>query len=60
MSIGFIFWLLMIIWAIFGLIWRWPGTAARVGVYGPVGDWLLIFILFFLLGWRNFGFVIHQ
>lgn len=53
MSIGTVFWMLMIIWLVFG----WWSTPAgdRIG-WGRVG---LIFVLLFLLGWKEFGFVIH-
>ncbi len=54
MSIGFIFWLLMIIWAVFGF----PGNT-WAGAWGPRVGWGLGFILFFLLGWHDFGFVVH-
>lgn len=52
MSIGFIFWLLMILWAVFG-IWRAGGDRYAIG--GNV----LLFVLLFLLGWRVFGFIVH-
>lgn len=52
MSIGFIFWLLMLLWLIFG-IWRAGGDRYAIG--GSI----LQFILLFLLGWKVFGFVIQ-
>lgn len=55
MSIGTIFWVLMIIWFIFGWIYENP----QWGPYGRHGYHLLVFILLFLLGWHDFGFVIH-
>jgi hypothetical protein len=61
MTIGFLFWLLMLLWLIFGLYWTWP-TSPQPGTwapYGPFGSSLLLFILLFLLGWKNFGFPIH-
>jgi hypothetical protein len=54
MSIGFVFWLLMLLW-LFQWLWGRPWTA---GGYGWGGD-LLMFALFFLLGWKAFGFMIH-
>ncbi len=53
MSIGFIFWLLMILWLIFGFIYlrgadKWP-FAAGSG---------FMFVLLFLLGWKVFGWPI--
>lgn len=55
MSIGFIFWLLMILWLLFGIVWRAEIPGGRVGWAGG----MFAFILFFLLGWKVFGFVIH-
>jgi hypothetical protein len=55
MSIGFAFWMLMILWLIFGFF-SWRGY---VGAYGWVGNTLLLFILFALLGWHDFGPPIH-
>jgi hypothetical protein len=57
-TIGFVFWLLMILWLIFGLYWNWPADRTGRG-FAPVGGNLLLFILLFLLGWRMFGFPIQ-
>ncbi len=57
MSIGLLFWILMILWVIFGAWYR--STPAAFGPYGWAGDWLLLFVLFALLGWRVFGPVLH-
>jgi hypothetical protein len=59
MSIGFLFWLLMIIWFVFGLYWQWPPAGAQGPAFGPIGGSVLLFILLFLLGWKEFGFPIH-
>jgi uncharacterized RDD family membrane protein YckC len=60
MTIGFVFWLLMILWLVFGLYWTWPqGGNSGPRAFGPVGGNLLLFILLFLLGWRVFGFIIQ-
>lgn len=56
MSIGFLFWLLMILWVIF---WGWRGWSGPPEQRYLVGGGLLVFALFFLLGWRVFGFVIQ-
>lgn len=50
MTIGFLFWLLMVLWLIFGIAvphwgaWSWaiPGS-------------LLLWIILALLGWKTFG-----
>ncbi len=57
MTIGLAFWILMLLWLIFGLAWNWPGTP--IGPYGPLGNTLLLFILLLLLGWRAFGAPLH-
>lgn len=57
MPIGLLFWLIMILWFVFGLYVN--RTDLRGGNYGPAGGNLLLFILLFLLGWHSFGFVIQ-
>ena len=54
MSIGLLFWILMILWL---LGWGYQRPWNVVG-FGWGVD-LLLFILLFLLGWHDFGFVIH-
>ena len=58
MSRGLIFWVLMLIWFIFGLV-----TALSphlFGSYGSIGGTLLEFVLFLLLGWRVYGAPVHE
>jgi hypothetical protein len=57
MPLGLIFWILMLI-AIFG----WWGTsfAGWGGVNGPHMSGFLLFVLLFILGWKEFGFIIHS
>jgi hypothetical protein len=56
-TIGFLFWLLMLLWLVFGL---WLNrTDLRGGNYGIVGGNLLLFIVLFLVGWKTFGFPIQ-
>jgi len=57
MTIGLLFWILMLLWLLFGLYWNWPGSA--VGPYGPIGNSLLLFVLLLLLGWHAFGSPVH-
>jgi hypothetical protein len=54
MSIGFIFWLLMLLCLLFG------GYAHRSALGTPLvwGGNLLFWILLFLLGWKVFGWPI--
>jgi hypothetical protein len=56
MSRGLIFWILMLIWFVFGFVVHF----GLVGpAYGFLGGALLLFILFALLGWQVFGPPIH-
>jgi Na+/proline symporter len=57
MPIGVLFWVLMIVWLIFGLYWN-RGDFAR-GNYGLAGGHLLQFILLAILGWKVFGPLLH-
>jgi hypothetical protein len=56
-SLGLIFWILMLIWLVFGLVWNWPNSPAAP--YGPIGNTILLFVLFLLLGWHAFGPPVH-
>lgn len=57
MSRGVLFWVLMLLWLIFGLIVWWPvaGAAGGVWLYAPAGNHILVWVLFALLGWQVFG-----
>jgi len=53
MPIGYIFWGLMIIWLVFGLVsWQNPTV---VGGFSLIGNSLLLFLLLGMLGWQVFG-----
>jgi hypothetical protein len=52
MTRGLIFWVLMLIWAVFSLA-VYGGFVG--GAYGAAGNRLLDFILFLLLGWQVYG-----
>jgi hypothetical protein len=54
MSFGLLFWILMLLWFIFGM-WSHFGAVP----YGPLGSNLLLFILLLLLGWKVFGAALH-
>jgi hypothetical protein len=58
MSIGFLFWLLMIIWLIFGIVASPPLTVGGATIPGWGGH-LFHWVLLALLGWGIFGFPIH-
>jgi hypothetical protein len=53
MTIGFIFWLLMIIWIVFG------GWTNRTDLAGWGRGNFFLFVLLFLLGWATFGWPIR-
>ena len=48
MSLGLAFWIIFLIWAVFGVWWNWPNHAA-------VGGNAILFVLLLLLGWATFG-----
>lgn len=54
---GMLFWVLMILWFLFGLFWN--RAEAAKGNWGFFGSDLLLFILLFIIGWQLFGFVIQ-
>jgi len=58
MPIGIMFWVIMIVWLVFGF-WQ-NGTELRAGRYGPIGGSLLTFVLLALLGWAVFGPALHR
>lgn len=54
MTIGFLFWLLMVLWFVLSLFGRYAPER-----WNPIFNDVFLFILFFLIGWKVFGFVIH-
>lgn len=58
MTLGLAFWILMLLWLVFGLAWNWPGGPV-VGTYGPIGNTVLLFLLLLILGWHAFGPPLH-
>lgn len=55
MTIGLLFWVLMLLWLVFGFF----RDNAAFGGWGPFGHSLLLWILLALLGWRTFGPMLH-
>lgn len=53
MQLGLIFWIMMLLWVLFG-VWDW-----QTGWNRPWGHGVFFFILFLVLGWRVFGAPIH-
>lgn len=58
MSLAIAFWIAMFIWLIFGAITVWPQQGQPFN-RSLAGGTLLLFILFVILGWKNFGPPIH-
>jgi hypothetical protein len=57
MTLAFLFWLLMILWLIFGFLVNWP-TAPGTRPW-PLGSHIVLWIVIALLGWRVFGAALH-
>lgn len=57
MTLGLAFYILMLLWLVFGAVTYWPGS--QYANYWPAGNWLLLFLLFLLLGWKVFGAPLH-
>jgi hypothetical protein len=55
MSIGLLFWILMVIWIVLGIVPEPTGVR-----YWNAGRTVILVVLLFLLGWHNFGFIIHD
>ena len=57
MSIGLVFWVLMILWffGFLGIVWGGQNQP-----WAPHASSFLLFVLLFLIGWHDFGFVIHS
>jgi hypothetical protein len=53
MQLGLAFWIIMLLWLVLGFWWSWPQT--QNGVYWPMGNTLLLFVLFVIVGWKLFG-----
>jgi len=56
MPIGILFWALMILWILHGVLWFRNGAG---WTYGWNGNAVLVFVLLFLLGWAEFGFILQ-
>lgn len=54
MSRALLFYILLLLWLLFGLWVHWPVPGQTVALM-PIGGNLLLFVLFLLLGWQVFG-----
>jgi hypothetical protein len=57
MTLGLAYWVLMLVWLVFGLLLHFGVVD---GPYGAGVNIILLFILFGLLGWQVFGAPIHR
>lgn len=54
MTRGLIFWVLMLIWCVFGIL-NLGGFAGQYAHVVAGGSFVLDFVLFLLLGWQVYG-----
>ena len=52
MTLGLAFWILMLIWLVWGVYTTWPNPVSG-------GGNLLLFLLLLILGWHAFGPPLH-
>jgi hypothetical protein len=56
MTMGILYWILMLLWLLSGLWLYWPAQPAQPRPpYLAPANTLLLFILFLLLGWKVFS-----
>jgi hypothetical protein len=58
MTIGLAFWIIMLVWLVFGLLTHFAVVAT--GAWGATANVVLLFVLFGLLGWGVFGPPLHR
>jgi hypothetical protein len=56
MPIGLLFWMIFILVILFSGVW-WRNGAGWA--YGLFGSMFIVFVLLFLLGWNDFGFILQ-
>jgi hypothetical protein len=57
MNLGLAFWVIMLVWLVFGLLLHFGMVGAALGAGANV---VLLFVLFGLLGWQVFGPPLHR
>jgi hypothetical protein len=57
MTLGLAFWVLMLVWAVFGALLHFGMIAGAIGAATNI---ILLFVLFALLGWAVFGPPLHR
>lgn len=58
MTLGLLFWILMILWLVFGVYSAWPAATTDARGFWPLGGNLILFLLILLLGISSFGWPI--
>lgn len=58
MTLNLLFWILMLLWLVFGIVPTFP--RGEKPVYWPFAGSVLMFVLVGLLGWQTFGPAIHH
>jgi hypothetical protein len=56
MTLGLAFWIIMLIWLVFGVLQHF----GMAGGWGVTANVVLLFVLFGLLGWQVFGPPLHR
>jgi hypothetical protein len=57
MTLGLCFWVLMLVWLVFGVLVHFSMVGGGLAL---AGNSLLLFVLFLLLGWQVFGPPLHR
>lgn len=55
MSRELLFYILLLLWLVFGFWTQWPAPGPSPVRYRPLGGHVLLFVLFLLIGWEVFG-----
>jgi hypothetical protein len=59
MPLGIVFWVIMIVWFVFGMAVHFGAIAGAAAWGGAVSN-LLLFVLFAILGWQVFGPIVRR
>lgn len=54
MTLEIVFWILMLIWLVWGGVGNWPAQGAPANRIA-IGGHLLLFFIILVLGWAEFG-----
>ena len=57
MSFALVYWILMLLWFVFGMWSNYPFSGANAR---PAGSTALLFLLLLILGWATFGTPVHK